>query len=45
LAAGVPAKVKKPIDGEAQKWIAIAAEEYVHLSRTYIEEGIDAARP
>jgi len=45
LAAGVPAKVKKAIEGEAKKWIAIAAEEYVHLSRTYIEEGIDAARP
>jgi carbonic anhydrase/acetyltransferase-like protein (isoleucine patch superfamily) len=45
LAAGVPAKVKKPIEGEAKQWIAIAAAEYVHLSRTYIEEGIDAARP
>jgi carbonic anhydrase/acetyltransferase-like protein (isoleucine patch superfamily) len=45
LAAGVPAKVKKPIEGEAKQWIAIAADEYVHLSRTYIEEGIDAARP
>jgi carbonic anhydrase/acetyltransferase-like protein (isoleucine patch superfamily) len=44
LAAGVPAKVKKPIEGEAAHWIEIAAEEYVHLSRTYIEEGIDAAR-
>jgi carbonic anhydrase/acetyltransferase-like protein (isoleucine patch superfamily) len=45
LAAGVPAKVKKQIEGEAAHWIEIAAEEYVHLSRTYIEEGIDAARP
>jgi carbonic anhydrase/acetyltransferase-like protein (isoleucine patch superfamily) len=45
LAAGVPAKVKKAIEGEAARWIDVAAEEYVHLSRTYIEEGIDAARP
>lgn len=45
LAAGVPAKVKKTIEGEAKQWIAVASEEYVHLSRTYIEEGIDAARP
>ncbi len=40
LAAGVPAKVKKPIEGEAQHWIDIAAAEYVHLSRTYIAERI-----
>ena len=45
LAAGVPAKVKKPIEGEAKQWIAIASGEYVHLSRTYMEEGIDAVRP
>ena len=37
-------KVKKAIEGQAQNWIEIAAEEYVHLSRSYIEEGIDAAR-
>lgn len=44
LAAGAPAKVKKPIEGPAQNWIEIAAEEYVLLSRSYMEEGIDAAR-
>ena len=43
-AAGVPAKVKKAIEGEAAHWIQIAAEEYVHLSRSYIAEGIDAQR-
>jgi carbonic anhydrase/acetyltransferase-like protein (isoleucine patch superfamily) len=42
LAAGVPARVKKPIEGEAARWIATGAEEYVHLSRAYIEEGIDS---
>lgn len=40
LAAGSPAKVKKPIEGEAANWIAIAAEEYVKLSRSYIEAGL-----
>lgn len=40
LAAGVPAKVKKPIEGAAQKWIEIAADEYVHLSRSYLADGI-----
>lgn len=44
LAAGAPAKVKKPIEGQAKTWIEIAAEEYVHLSRSYMAEGIDAAR-
>ncbi len=42
LAAGVPAKVKKPIEGEAATWIKIAAEEYVHLSRAYLAESIGA---
>ena len=40
LAAGVPAKIKKPIEGEAAKWIKIAADEYVELSRVYREQGI-----
>jgi gamma-carbonic anhydrase len=45
LAAGVPAKVKKPIEGEAAHWLTVAAEEYVHLSRSYMDEGIHAQRP
>ncbi|MEO9262786.1 MAG: gamma carbonic anhydrase family protein, partial [Candidatus Baltobacteraceae bacterium] len=45
LAAGAPARVKKPIEGEAQTWIKIAAPEYVELSRSYMEEHIDDARP
>lgn len=36
LAAGAPAKVKKPLEGEAAKWIEISAEEYVKLSRSYM---------
>ena len=38
LAAGIPAKVKKAIEGEAATWIEIAAREYVQLSRTYLAE-------
>jgi carbonic anhydrase/acetyltransferase-like protein (isoleucine patch superfamily) len=44
LAAGVPAKVKKPIEGAAAKWVEIASEEYVHLSRSYIAQEIHAGR-
>lgn len=45
LAAGAPAKVKKVIEGEAAQWIEIAAKEYVHLSRSYMSEGINEQRP
>jgi carbonic anhydrase/acetyltransferase-like protein (isoleucine patch superfamily) len=37
LAAGAPATVKKPIDGDAAHWIEIAAAEYVTLSRSYLK--------
>jgi len=42
VAAGAPAKVKKPLEGEAAHWIEIAAQEYVALSRSYLTEGIGA---
>ncbi|MFN2528430.1 MAG: gamma carbonic anhydrase family protein [Candidatus Baltobacteraceae bacterium] len=42
VAAGAPAKVKKPLEGEALHWIEIAAEEYVALSRSYLAERIGA---
>ncbi|MBV8244642.1 MAG: gamma carbonic anhydrase family protein [Candidatus Eremiobacteraeota bacterium] len=41
VAAGAPAKVKKPLEGEAAQWIAVAAQEYVKLSRAYLRD----ARP
>ena len=44
LAAGAPAKVKKPIEGEAAHWIEASAGEYVSLSRAYMEQGIDSRR-
>lgn len=40
LAAGSPAKVKKNIEGEAALWIEVSADEYVKLSRAYIDQGI-----
>jgi carbonic anhydrase/acetyltransferase-like protein (isoleucine patch superfamily) len=42
LAAGAPAKVKKPIEGEAAQWIEISAGEYVKLSRNYLAQSIGA---
>ena len=43
LAAGAPATVKKPLQGEAAKWIDISAQEYVKLSRSYLSEDIGTA--
>jgi carbonic anhydrase/acetyltransferase-like protein (isoleucine patch superfamily) len=40
LAAGSPAKVKKPIEGEAAKWIEISAGEYTKLTRSYLDQGL-----
>jgi carbonic anhydrase/acetyltransferase-like protein (isoleucine patch superfamily) len=45
LAAGAPAKVKKPIEGEAAHWIEISAPEYVALARAYMEQGIGSRIP
>ena len=44
VAAGAPAKVKKPVEGEAGQWIEISAKEYVHLSRSYLHENIGDPR-
>ncbi|MBV9719650.1 MAG: gamma carbonic anhydrase family protein [Candidatus Eremiobacteraeota bacterium] len=42
VAAGAPATVKKPLEGEAASWIEIAADEYVKLSRRYLAQSIGA---
>ncbi len=44
VAAGAPAKVKKPLEGPAVHWVEHAPAEYVTLSRTYLEQGIDKAK-
>lgn len=40
VAAGAPAKVKKQLEGNAARWIEVAAEEYVKLSRLYLAQSI-----
>ena len=38
VAAGVPAVVKKEVDGSSRRWIETAAAEYRELRRHYLEE-------
>jgi carbonic anhydrase/acetyltransferase-like protein (isoleucine patch superfamily) len=39
LAAGVPAREKKPLSGSAQSWTQSAAGEYQHYRRRYLNAG------
>ena len=39
LAAGVPAREKKPLSGSAQAWSETAAGEYQHYRRRYLSAG------
>ena len=38
VAAGVPAVVKKRVEGSSQRWLEIAARDYRALRRRYLEE-------
>jgi carbonic anhydrase/acetyltransferase-like protein (isoleucine patch superfamily) len=38
LAAGIPAVVKKRVDGSSRRWLETAAVEYRELRRRYLEE-------
>jgi len=38
LIAGIPAKVKKPLDGSALEWVGIAAQEYLELQARYRDQ-------
>jgi carbonic anhydrase/acetyltransferase-like protein (isoleucine patch superfamily) len=38
VAAGVPAVVKKDVDGSSRRWVETAAAEYRELRRRYLEE-------
>ena len=40
LAAGVPAVVKKMIEGTSLMWVASSADSYKELARDYLEQGI-----
>ena len=41
LVAGVPAEVKKTLEGRALEWVRGGGEHYVRLSRRYLEQGLD----
>ncbi len=43
LVAGVPAKVKKQLDGSAAEWVGRGGVYYVELARSYREEGVGRA--
>lgn len=40
LVAGVPASVKKSLEGSAAEWVARGGEHYVELSRSYLAQGL-----
>lgn len=40
LVAGVPARVRKSLEGSAAQWIRRGSRHYVELSRAYLSEGI-----
>lgn len=43
LAAGVPARVRKELDGASLGWVTHSAGHYVELARRYREEGLGQA--
>lgn len=43
VVAGVPATVRKALDGSAADWVARSSRHYVDLSRSYLEQGLDHA--
>ena len=45
LAAGAPARVKKPLEGASLGWVTGSAEHYVELSRDYLREGVGRVPP
>ena len=44
LAAGVPARVRKELEGESLRWVSHSAGHYVELSRDYLAQGIGRVR-
>jgi carbonic anhydrase/acetyltransferase-like protein (isoleucine patch superfamily) len=40
LVAGVPARVRKELTGEAARWVRESPQHYVDLGRSYLAEGI-----
>jgi carbonic anhydrase/acetyltransferase-like protein (isoleucine patch superfamily) len=40
LAAGVPARVRKTLEGESLRWVETSSAHYVELARSYLDQGI-----
>lgn len=40
LAAGAPAKVKRPLEGRSKEWLEVGASAYIRLTKAYREQGI-----
>jgi carbonic anhydrase/acetyltransferase-like protein (isoleucine patch superfamily) len=45
LVAGVPARVRKQLDGAAARWVRDSPRHYVDLGRAYRSEGIGNEDP
>ena len=45
LVAGVPAKVRKALDGSSSQFVGRSSAHYVEFSRAYLEQGIGGQRP
>jgi len=43
LAAGVPAKIKKELDGSSMQWVEMAAAKYHELAQSYLSENKSAS--
>jgi carbonic anhydrase/acetyltransferase-like protein (isoleucine patch superfamily) len=43
LAAGAPAKIKRPLEGSSKTWLEVGASAYVRLTRSYREQNIGVA--
>jgi carbonic anhydrase/acetyltransferase-like protein (isoleucine patch superfamily) len=41
LAAGAPAKVKRPLEGSSKKWLEVGADAYMRLGATYLSQSLD----
>jgi carbonic anhydrase/acetyltransferase-like protein (isoleucine patch superfamily) len=40
LAAGAPAKVKRPLEGSSKKWLEVGADAYIRLTQEYLKAGV-----
>jgi carbonic anhydrase/acetyltransferase-like protein (isoleucine patch superfamily) len=43
LAAGAPAKVKRPLEGSSKKWLEVGADAYIRLTKEYRHQNMGVA--